>query len=119
MDIEKDGENEVEEDDDNGKIGNLRKQSFNRQAFVDYHSEAKKVAVKKAIKKQRNAALYRRRREMQLVDMAVSFFKAKMSERRKFLKQCVQNSNDGKYQRPLLAFEEKYRIMRARRNKYA
>jgi hypothetical protein len=120
IDLEKDGESgesDVQEDDDNGKIGNLCKQAFNRQALVDYHSAAKKAAVKKTIKKQRETALYRHRREMELIDMAVSFLKVKMTERREFLKKCVQNSNDGKYERPLLAFEEKYRRLRARRSK--
>jgi pyruvate-formate lyase len=86
---------------------------------LDYHSATKKMEFKKAIKKIREAALYRRRREMQLINMAVSFFKLKMEERRKLLRQCVQNSNDGNYKRPLLSFEEKYRLIVARKKKDA
>jgi hypothetical protein len=106
VDLE-DRNDDRQDNDDNDKIGNLRKQPFNKMGLIDYHSSDKKAAMKKIIKKQRSVALFRQKREMELIELAVNFFKCKMGKRRIFLQQCVKNSTDGSYKRPLLAFEEK------------
>ena len=113
--IDDNGDGDEETKEDGEKVGNLRKRDFNPLSLKDHNSVENKAACKKSIVKNRAKAIARRQRQLKMIELAVSFFKHKMEERRSDLKENIAKSVKGEYKRDLLDFEKKYKLIRQRR----
>ena len=91
-------------------LGNMKRRKFNKLGLTDpFISGA--ALLKKSIKKQRDKALYKERREHELIQLAVKYFKRQMKYRTRILDKAIARQKTKTFNQHVPAYKLHFRLI--------
>jgi len=98
-------------------LGNMKRKKFNKLGLTDPFVSGVSL-LKKSIKKQRHKALYKGKREYELIQLAVKYFKGQMKYRTRILDKAIAQQKTKSFNQHIPAYKLHFRAImeRKRRN---